>query len=340
MREAKRIYVIDSTLMMYRYFRGLPAMVDRGKRTEAVYGYTKLLMALMAKQPDGVIAVFDEGEHNFRNYVLSTYKEHYVAMPPELKSQVELAKEVCEVLNVPIYSVKEVEADDVIGSIARKAARWGKEVVVVSTDRDFFQLLGLGLDETKILVPSAESHGLGETPILYDEAGARAWVEEKYGVAFRPKWVGDLKAISGSPSKDIPGVKGIGDRGAAQLVAKYGPVENIVKALGSMPAGKGSWREKLEADLTNLLKSKELTTIRTNVPLKQFRPEEIEGLKNYTVSPKAAETFLAELGFKDLALKSRKLSRQIQAAQVVGLSPAPAAKSKVARADRTELLFI
>ena len=335
--ESNRVYIIDSTLMMYRYSRGIPPMSAGKERTEAVYGFGKMLLSLMAKQPGAVIAVFDHGQHNFRNYVLPTYKEHYVAMAPELKSQIERAKEMCDVLGVPVYSVNEVEADDVIGSLARKASRWAKEVVVVSTDRDFFQLIGLGADETKVLVPSAETHGLGKAPVLYDEIGARAWMKEKYGVGFRPRFMGDLKAIAGSASKDIPGVKGIGEKGAAKLVAQYGPVEKIVAGLSHMPSGKGSLREKLEVGLADLLKSKELTTIRTNVRLNQFKPEEIKGLKAYPAN--LAVAFFTTLGFKDLARKSRKLAGQILATQAAGLHEQVVAAESQGR-SKTESLFL
>jgi DNA polymerase I len=232
---------------------------------------------------------------------------------------------------VEIYNVNEVEADDVIASLAKKAERMGKEVVVVSTDRDFFQLIE---GKTKVLVPSAEVHGLGEVPTLYDESGARAWLSEKFGVDFNPHLISDLKAIAGSTAKGIPGVKGIGEKGAAKLVHQYGTVDKIVRAIPKMEAGRGSVREKLEASLGNLVKSKELTTIRTNVRLNQFKGESTEGLKSYRVE--VADTFFSVLGMKDLARKSRKLAESISATKVVGGHYNAADSEIVLDLERTE----
>lgn len=295
--------------MMHRYFRSLAAMSPKGKkgRTEAAYGYGKMLLSLMSRQPGAVVAVFDHGTHNFRNYVLSTYKKEYGAVPAELAPQIELAQHLCGLLGVEVYSVNEVEADDVIGSLAHKATRGGKEVVIVSTDRDFFQLPH---DGTQLLAPGVENLGLGEKPTLYDENKAGEWIREKYGVGFDPRLMGDVKAIAGSTAKGIPGVKGIGEKGAARLVHQYGSVERIVKLTHRMASGKGSLREKLESGLVDLIKSKELTEIRTNVRLNQFKVEDCNGLKPYDA--KVASAFLTMLGLKDLARKSRKLSEQIE----------------------------
>ena len=312
--EQDKVYVIDSTLMLYRYFRGLPAMSANGRRTEAVYGYGKMLLSLMAKRPGGVIAVFDHGQHNFRNYVLPAYKENYIAMPAELKAQQELAQQMCAVLGVDVYNVNEVEADDVIATLAKKVVKLGKEVVVVSTDHDFFQLID---DHTQVLVPAAENQGLGEVPILYDESAAYTWLRMKYDVTFDPKLIADLKAIAGSTAKGIPGVRGIGEKGAAKLVAQYGSVDKIVKALAKMPSGKGSPREKIEASLGNLMMSRELTKVSTDVRLKQFKPESVTGLKSYDTQ--VANTFFEVLGMKDLARKSRRLADTLNVGvEVVG----------------------
>jgi len=309
--EQGKVYIIDSTLMLYRYFRGLPPMSANGRRTEAVYGYGKMLLSLLAKRPDGVIAVFDHGQHNFRNYVLPTYKENYSAMPAELKAQQELAKQMCAVLGVDAYSVNEVEADDVIATLAKKLAKSGKDVVVVSTDHDFFQLID---ENIQVLVPAAENQGLGGAPTLYDESAAYTWLEAKYGATFDPKLIADLKAIAGSTAKGIPGVKGIGEKGAAKLVAQYGNVDKIVKALPKMLPGKGSAKEKLEASLGNLMKSRELTTINANVRLKQFKVEDVAGLKSFDA--KVADTFFEVLGMNDLGRRSLRLNERIEAAKL------------------------
>lgn len=321
--EHNRVYIIDSTLMMYRYFRGLPAMSANGRRTEAVYGFGKMLMTLMTKQPGAVVAVFDHGVHNFRNYVVPSYKEDYEAMPAELGTQIELAKQMCQILGVEVYNVNEVEADDVIASLSKKVQSGGKEAIVVSTDRDFFQLLDKGI---KVLVPAAENQGLGEAPVLYDEETVREWMKEKFHLQYRPgskerigfdpKLVSDVKAIAGHTHKGVPGVKGIGEIGAAKLVMQYGNVEKIIKAIPSMPSGKGSVKEKLEAGLVNLIKSKEMTTLRTNVRLNQFKIENTEELR--TFDGLVADTFFQTLGLKDLAKKSRKLAEQIMTAKATG----------------------
>jgi DNA polymerase-1 len=333
--EPNRVYIIDSTLMLYRYFRGIPPMSAEGKRTEAVYGFGKMLMSLMSKQPDGVIAVFDHGQHNFRNYLLPTYKEHYVAMPEELKTQVALAKEMCAVLDVDVYSVNEVEADDVIATLARKATKAGKEVVVVSTDRDFFQMID---SSTKVLVPAAENHGLNEAPVLYDEAAARTWLEQKYGVGFNPKLISDFKAIVGSTAKDIPGVKGIGEKGAAKLVQQYGSVEKIVSAMPTMPSGQGGTRKLLEASLINLWKSKELTKISADVRLKQFKAEKLTKLGTYSAD--IAGAFFEGLGMKDLARRSRRLAGSMLMEQAATYDEQAHAEGLVGRPSKPEPLFV
>jgi len=257
--KKQKLVIIDSNALIHRAFHALPPTLSdsQGRPTNAVYGFTMILLkTLKDLKPDYLAAAFDLKGKTFRHEAYAGYKATRVKAPDELYEQIPIVKEVLRAFNIPIYEKPGFEADDIIGTIAhlKGVNRPDIETIIVTGDQDVLQLVDF---HTKALSPHK---GLSET-ILYNESE----VKEKFG-GLVPKQLIDYKALRGDASDNIPGVKGIGEKGAIELLNNFGTLENIYKNLNSGKI-KDRTRELLREHQADALMSKKLATIITDVPI-------------------------------------------------------------------------
>jgi len=256
------LLLVDGHNLVYRAFHAMPALSNsRGEMTNAAYGFTSMLFkALNDTTPTYAIAAFDLPGPTFRHEKFAEYKAQRSRAPAELSAQFPWAREVVEALGIPIVEVPSFEADDVIGTLARKAEAAGLDVIILTGDLDTLQLV------TEHIRVYASRRGISET-IIYDLEKVR----ERYG--FEPPLVVDFKALQGDTSDNIPGVPGIGEKTAMSLVQQYGPLENVLAAVPSMPEGRV--RRALEQHVEQARLSKWTATIVVDVdvdlPLEKAR---------------------------------------------------------------------
>jgi len=217
---APRLVIIDGYSLLFRAFYAMPDLsLPTGEPTGALYGFLTMLLKLLEEQkPDAFVVAFDAPAATFRHEQFESYKAHRPDMPEALLAQVEPVKEAVSAFNIPILEISGVEADDVVGTVARRGAAEGYEVVIVTGDMDCLQLVS---DRDRIRV-MMNRRGITDT-VLYDEAA----VQERFGI--RPDQVADFKALKGDPSDNIPGLPGIGDKTAARLLQQFGSVENLLE---------------------------------------------------------------------------------------------------------------
>jgi len=254
--KRKILILLDGNAIIHRAYHALPPLVTKkGELVNAVYGFASTLLSVLDKfKPDYIAASFDLAAPTFRHKQFKEYKATRMKAPDELYNQIDRVKEITRAFNVPIYEKEGFEADDVIGTIARQAK--GKEnekieIIIVTGDLDALQLVN---ENIKVYTMR---RGLSDS-VLYDEQK----VNEKYGL--KPEQLKDFKGLRGDVSDNIPGVKGIGEKTAADLLQKYKTLENIYQNIGEI---KGANREKLERNKAQAFLSRELGTIKTNVPL-------------------------------------------------------------------------
>src|SRR5690242_17996572 len=229
----------------------------QGTPTNAVYIFVTMLRKLLTEhRPELIAASFDLPGRTFRDDMVADYKANRAPMPDELAEQIPMVHAACEALGVPILTSERYEADDVIGTLATKAVAAGFEVAIVTGDKDFFQLVHDGI---KVYNPKEEG-------TWYDAAG----VKEKFGVA--PEQVVDVLALMGDTIDNIKGVPGIGDKGAREMIATYGTLENLLAHAGEIKNKR--YREGLLAHAEDARQSQVLARIRTDVPV-EFDPEAV-----------------------------------------------------------------
>ncbi len=249
----------------------------QGRPTNAVYIFVTMLRKLMNDHhPEFIAASFDLPGRTFRDDLVSDYKANRAPMPDELAEQIPMVHAACEALGVPILTSERYEADDVIGTLATKAAAAGFEIAIVTGDKDFFQLVRDGI---KVYNPKEEG-------TWYDATG----VKEKFGVA--PEQVVDVLALMGDTIDNIKGVPGIGEKGARELIAQYGTLENLL-AHGSDVKNK-RYREGLLAHADDARQSQVLARIHTNVPV-EF---DAEAVRYRGASRERCFRIFNELGFR------------------------------------------
>ncbi len=248
------LLLVDGHNLVYRAFHAMPALSNsRGEMTNAAYGFTSMLFkALNDTTPTYAIAAFDLAGPTFRHERVAEYKAQRVRAPDELRAQFPWAREVVLALGIPIIEVPRYEADDVIGTLAQKGEAAGLDVIILTGDLDVLQLV------TEHIRVFASRRGISDT-IIYDVAKVR----ERYG--FEPPLVVDFKALQGDPSDNIPGVPGIGEKTAMSLVQQYGPLENVLAAVPTMPPGRV--QRALESHMEQALLSKWTATIKVDLDI-------------------------------------------------------------------------
>jgi len=274
--------VIDGNALIHRSFHALPPTMKTkdGQMTNAVYGFTAVLIkALKEFKPAYAVLTLDKKAPTFRHEEYKEYKAHRVKQPDELYEQISLVKNVAGVFNIPIYEKEGFEADDLIGTIADKTD--GRiEKIIVTGDMDTLQLVN---DHTKVYTMS---RGLADS-VIYD----REAVIGRYGLA--PEQMTDYKGLRGDPSDNIPGVRGIGEKTAGELLKEFGTIEKLYESVeeqakSPVPAGRlekpkvknESQKSKIKERILELLTkgkdeaflSKRLATIRRDAPI-EFDPE-------------------------------------------------------------------
>ena len=254
----KKLLLIDGTALAYRsYFAFIrnPLITSRGEDTSAPFGFMRtLLSAQKTHQPDLLAVAFDAGGKTFRHEQFEDYKATRERMPDEMREQMKRIHEVLQVLNVPVIEEPGVEADDVIGTLARQAEAQGLEVIILTGDKDLMQLVG-----PKVRLLSLRGRG-GEETELIDEKG----VLEKFGVS--PNLVVDVLGLMGDTSDNVPGVPKVGEKTARNLVQEHGSLEAVLEATAAGPKKKVVEKNLVAfADQARL--SKDLVTIRVDVAL-------------------------------------------------------------------------
>ena len=258
-----KLMVIDGNSILNRAYYGIrPLSTREGLYTHAVYGFlTTLLRLKEEEQPDALCVTFDLHAPTFRHKADETYKATRKPMPEELRMQVPVLKEVLDALNIPRYELEGWEADDLIGTISRKCEAAGWDCVVVTGDKDSLQLI---TDRTKVKLVSTRM-GQTTTKDMTPET-----FREQYG--FAPIHMIDLKALMGDSSDNIPGVPGIGEKTAMDLIQKYGSIDAVYEKLPDLDA-KPAAIKKLTAGEEAARHSYWLATIVTDAPL-PFDPAE------------------------------------------------------------------
>ena len=275
-----RLFLIDGNNQMYRAYHAIHGLTGPdGRSTNAVYGFITMLRKLINDhQPDLLAAAFDLKGPTFRHELSADYKATRRPMPDDLVEQVPWVHEACAALGVPIVTHAGVEADDVIGTLATQATASGLDVVVVTGDKDFFQLVG---DQIRVFNPRDDG-------TWYDDAG----VLEKFGV--RPDQVVDLLAVMGDASDNVKGVPGIGVKGARALLSEFGSLDWLLEHAGELP--KKQHRTALTEHADDARTSRELVRLRTDVPV----PYEPEQYRYQGPDRTRCFTLFSKLGFRSL----------------------------------------
>ena len=258
-----KLLILDGNSVINRAYFGVKPLTNReGLYTHAIYGFLNILEKMeKEEQPEAVCVAFDLHGPTFRHLRYDGYKATRHGMPEELAMQMPVMKDVLRAMNIPIYECQGWEADDVIGTVGRICSNNEWECVVVTGDRDSLQLIDENV-HIKLVVSR-----MGQTSAtLYDKAK----FEEEYG--FEPKKLIDLKALMGDSSDNIPGVKGIGEKTAKDLLHRFGSLDGVYAHIDD-PSIKPKQREKLLADKDNAYLSYELATIRPEAPI-DFEPRD------------------------------------------------------------------
>ncbi|MGK2856752.1 MAG: DNA polymerase I [Thermoanaerobaculia bacterium] len=245
---SKTLLLIDGSNNLFRSYYAIRSLTNSaGLATNAVYGFA-LMLRKIAKdyKPDAIGVAFDVGRKTFRHREFADYKKDRKPMPEDLRPQVPLVYELCEAFGMPILTNEEYEADDLVGALAYKARKEGWNVILATSDKDYFQLVGDGIS----------MYHTGRDK-LYDAK----MVEEDYGLP--PAQVVDVMGIMGDSIDNIPGVAGIGEKGAKELIKQFGSIDEIYARLDEVK--KPAQRKKLEESKDAALMSRELARIRTEI---------------------------------------------------------------------------
>jgi len=276
----KRLFLIDGMSHIFRSFYAIRNLSNsQGLPTNAVFGFASMLRKLIRQyRPDYVAVVFDGSQPTFRHEAFQAYKAHRTEMPDDLATQLPYIRRLCEALNVPILEMERYEADDIIGTVARRAEKDNVQAVIVSNDKDMFQLV---TDRVQVLHQAKED-------VLFDPTK----VKDFFGVP--PEHVVDVLGLMGDSVDNIPGAPGIGEKGARELISRFGSLEHLLA--NSDQVERKIHRESLVQNRQQILQSKELVTIDTQVPLStgweslRAREPDIEKLRS----------LFTELGFQSM----------------------------------------
>ncbi|HEY6952225.1 MAG TPA: DNA polymerase I, partial [Bacteroidota bacterium] len=257
MAKSERLYLLDGMALAYRAYYAFiqrPLVNAKGENTSAVYGFVSFLNRILSQEsPDHIAVVFDTAKPTFRHVAYPEYKATRQKMPEDLSPQIGILKDVVRAYNIPSIELDGYEADDIMGTLARRAEKENVLTFLVTGDKDFMQLV---TDKVKIYRPGKQ--GTDAEIISFKE------VKDKFGVT--PDKVIDVLGLIGDTSDNVPGVPGIGEKTAIPLVQQYGSIEEIYRNIDTIPQ-KGV-KAKLASNKELAFLSKKLVTIDTNVPIK------------------------------------------------------------------------
>jgi DNA polymerase-1 len=279
-QKRKQVFLIDGSSYIYRAFFALPPLSNsKGFPTNAIYGFTQMLLkVLREKDPEYMAIALDAPGRTFRHEVFGAYKANRPAMPEDLRPQIPYIKEIAQALNIPILEEEGYEADDLIGTLAKKMESQGIETTIISGDKDLMQLVS-------------------ESVTLYDPMKEKTYripeVIERFGVP--PDKLVDVMGLSGDASDNIPGVPGIGEKTAARLISEYGSIDRLLAELEKLKNPK--LREQLRRYGDQARLSRELAKIDLQVPV----PWDISDLKRGTPEKERLSQIFQELEFSKLA---------------------------------------
>ena len=270
-----KILLIDGTNSLYRAFFAIPPLrAPDGTPTHAAYGFVNMLIKVIREEaPDRVIVVFDARGPTFRHELYDAYKANREAQPEDLAIQFPIVRKLIDAYRIPVVSVPNFEADDVIATLVERASK-DAQIAIVSTDKDLMQLVS----DRVTLLDGVKGRRYGPSE-----------VEERFGV--RPDHILDLRALAGDPSDNIPGVKGIGEKGAAKLIAEWGSLENLIEHRAEIKATRA--RNALDSQLEEARLSKRLATLRTDAPV----PSELDEGSLQPPDRDALRALFERLGF-------------------------------------------
>jgi DNA polymerase-1 len=302
--SAKKLFLVDAMAHIYRAFYAPMVRMNApsGIPTKVPFLFANIVRRLLKEyQPEYVAIVFDTRQPTFRDKLFEKYKAQRPPMPDEMSVQLPYVRRLCEAMRLPILELDGYEADDVIGTMAKKAAANKIDVLVVSNDKDMMQLVNPGV---RILRTGS---GGAKADTIVDAAK----VTEILGVP--PQKVIDLMALLGDTVDNIPGAKGIGEKGATELIQKYGSVESALDHADEVTNKR--YREALQQQREQVMMSKQLATIDLDVPLEV----DLEKLQVCAADPAALAELYRELGFNSLL--KELLASGVGSGAAEGLTP-------------------
>jgi DNA polymerase-1 len=311
-RNARKIVLLDGHSLAFRAFFALPdtLVTSSGQITNAVYGFTTMLIKLLAdERPDAVVVCFDKGVPKFRLDRYAEYKAGRAETPDTFRQQLPLIREVLGSLRIPMVELEGYEADDLLATLTKHCRQKGDEIVIVTGDRDILQLV---CDGVSVIMTR---RGISDV-IRYDHATVR----ERYGVT--PEQWTDFVALKGETSDNLPGVPGIGDKTAAQLVNKYGDIEQVIAHAGDLTP---KIREAIKERANQVRTNKELGRLLDDVPLDL-------DLANLSLEPWDEE----EVRKLFTSLEFRSLHERLKALKIHATTASPVLELKTISALRSE----
>ncbi|HVE73541.1 MAG TPA: 5'-3' exonuclease H3TH domain-containing protein, partial [Mycobacteriales bacterium] len=257
-----RLLLLDGHSLAYRAFFALPVenfSTTTGQPTNAVYGFTAMLINVLRDEaPTHVAVTFDVSQSTFRTETYAEYKAGRAETPADFRGQVSLVREVLDALRIPVVCAEGFEADDVIATLATRAAAEDMDVLIVTGDRDAFQLVS---DRVTVLY---NSRGVSDMRRMTPEA-----VQEKYGLS--PAQYPEFAALRGDPSDNLPGIPGLGEKTATKLIQQYGDVASLVDHVDEVTGKVG---DNLRAGIASVVRNRQLTELVRDVPL-EVGPQEL-----------------------------------------------------------------
>lgn len=326
-----QFFLIDGYAFIYRAFFALisrPLRTARGENTSAAWGVTNFLLRLREKyRPDYLVWVNDAGD-SFRTVEYPEYKSTREKLDDELQADfdtaVERVSELLAAFRIPLVEVEGYEADDVIGTLALRAAAEGLQAVVVSGDKDFYQLIRPNI----ALLNPGRGGPAGVEEVWVNESNA----SDRLGVP--PHQVTDYLALVGDTSDNVPGVKGIGEKGAVQLLTEYGNIETLLERAADIPGKRAREALLVSHDVATL--SKRLVTIQTNVPVTL----DIASVVAQRPDKSALARVFNELEFTSLMARVEKLDDDVVAASEAPTGPGAAVEAPTRSTPRLDLTIV
>ena len=253
---SKNLYLLDAYALIYRSYYAFiknPRYNSKGQNTSAIYGFVNTLIDLIAKEnPTHIAVVFDPPYPTFRHEMYKEYKANREATPEDIKLSIPYIKQLVEGFRIPVIEVASFEADDVIGTLAKQAEKEGLTTYMMTPDKDYGQLVS---DNIYMLKPARGGNDM--------EIVDKQKICTKYKIK-DPVQVIDILGLMGDSSDNIPGAPGIGEKTAMKLIEQYDSIENLYEHIDEI---KGKQKEKLEENKEQVLLSKELATIKLDVPI-------------------------------------------------------------------------